>query len=149
MTNMPMPSNASFFVADVMKPLRTFLARHAPLPASHAELVGEVCGTVTRHFDALARKLLDDVRQGDEALRLMQTRQAAPQAEAARGTNADIENIHAQLFLDATAYGQQLEELGVSLEAHPAFAALLCTVQPGAEEGAAEQQGAAEADSGS
>ena len=147
MTNMPMPSHASFFVADVMKPLRTFVARHEPLLPPRAELVGEVSGAVTRHFDALVRKLLDDVRQGDEALRLMQTRQAAPQAEAARGAATDLHKISAQLFLDVSAYGQQLEELGVILEAQPVFAALLSTVTPDPIElaGAAEAEAVAAA----
>ena len=128
MTNRSMPSSHSFFIPEVMAPLRDFLREHELSLATRQQWALDVSGHVARHYLDVATKMLDEVRESEDALRVLQKRQTPARTDAARATDSD--KIGAQLFLDVVAYGKELGELGVDIDGLSAYTSLLSAVRP-------------------
>ena len=127
-----MPTAPSFFIAEVTKPLGTFLSA-LPCRIGDGSGAGEqragwardVAHELTANFLALATATLDTVRKNEEALRRLATKKSGATTPSAVGNaSGDAHKISVQLFLDVHAYGSQLQELGVELASIPSFVQL-------------------------
>jgi hypothetical protein len=131
MTGRAAPTQASFFVADVLRPLRGFLdstSQRLSAEAS-AEWVGEVAARVTRKYVELAASTLDVVRRDQQArqrLAIGGTSAAAPDGSGV----SDAHKIGIQMVLDVQAYAGELERVGVSASGLGEYAELQEAVRP-------------------
>ena len=129
MTGKGMPTHPSFFVAQVLGPLRGFMG------ASEARLDGptrsawavEVATLVTEQYFAIASSTLDTVRKNEQALLRLNAKKHS--AGAAAGVS-DSHKICVQMCLDVQAYGEELAAVGVSPLSLSAFAKLQDEVRP-------------------
>mgnify|MGYP001982050994 CR=1 FL=1 len=140
MSGRELPSSPSYFVSEVMRPLRECLGQFGELllPPQRAQWALQVSARVTKHYLTLASSLLETVRKNEDALRRLNAKKAAtPSGNQA----SDSHKISVQLFLDVGAFGQQLGELGVEIAELPEYAQLQAAVRPKAQarEGEAEQ----------
>ena len=131
MTGKGMPTHPSFFVAQVLGPLRGFMG------ASEARLDGptrsawavEVATLVTEQYFAIASSTLDTVRKNEQALLRLNAKKQSAGAGAAAGVS-DSYKICVQMCLDVQAYGEELAAVGVSPLSLSAFAKLQDEVRP-------------------
>ena len=129
MTGKGMPTHPSFFVAQVLGPLRGFMG------ASEERLDGptrsawavEVATLVTEQYFAIASSTLDTVRKNEQALLRLNAKKHS--AGAAAGVS-DSHKICVQMCLDVQAYGEELAAVGVSPLSLSAFAKLQDEVRP-------------------
>lgn len=128
MTGRALPSTHSYFVSEVMQPLRDcFRAFGNQLPPKqHAQWAFDVSAHVTKHYLSLASTLLDTMRKNEDALRRLNAKKATPSGSQVN----DSHKICVQLFLDVTAFGKQLSDLGVQTTQLPEYAQLEDTVHP-------------------
>ena len=132
MTGKPIPTQPSFFVPQVLGPLRSFLGSSAHRLDAEARAVWAraVAAAVTSRYLELASTLLDTVRK-DELARL---RLSIPTAGGAGGGEvSDSHKICVQLCLDVQAFAAQLAAVGVDAAGLPEYATLQEAVRP--EEG--------------
>ena len=149
MTGKQAPTAPSFFLPDVLKPLRTFLEAHAAAlgataagaDAARAAWAAEVAAAVAEHYLGLAATTLDTVRKNEEALRRLKAGGdagggggggggATGGGAAGGGQLSDSHKICVQLCLDVAAFGSQLSGLGVDAAALPTFQQLQEAVRP-------------------
>ena len=131
MTGKGMPTHPSFFVAQVLGPLRGFMgASEARLdePARSAWAV-EVATLVTEQYCAIASSTLDTVRKNEQALLRLNAKKQSAGAGAAAGVS-DSYKICVQMCLDVQAYGEELAAVGVPPLSLSAFAKLQDEVRP-------------------
>jgi hypothetical protein len=131
MTGKGMPTHPSFFVAQVLGPLRGFMgASEARLdePARSAWAV-EVATLVTEQYFAIASSTLDTVRKNEQALLRLNAKKQSAGAGAAAGVS-DSYKICVQMCLDVQAYGEELAAVGVPPLSLSAFAKLQDEVRP-------------------
>ena len=133
MTGKAVPTRPSFFIPNVLAPLRAFLAAAADrLPsAERAVWAAEVAALVTRQYLALASSTLDTVRKNEQALLRLN---AKKQAAAAAPGVTDSHKICVQLCLDVQAFGEELAAVGVPPQDLAAFGQLQDEVRPPEEE---------------
>ena len=144
MTGKELPTSASFFVADVLGPLRAMLDADARLGAREPEgrdaWVRDVAAAVTARYLELARVTLDTVRKNEEALRRLGAKKPAAAPAGGGGAGAsDLHKISLQLCLDAVAYGDELRRLGVEAAGLAEYVELQEAVRP--SDGVLEQLG--------
>ena len=129
----------SFFVAEILGPLRDFLGTHTSelelsgeAPAAGwraAEWAAAVGDHVCDAYKTLAEASLDTVRKNEEALRRLHAKRDGSGAK--EGEVADSAKIAAQLLLDVDALGAELAGLGVELKSE-SFGRLREAVRPDA-----------------
>lgn len=122
MTNRPAPTQPSRFVPNVLKPLRQFLADPRLKISGEARksitaLVIE--STVNRYFE-MATDLLSNVRRAADTLKRLNIGRQ-DRTTSAVGSNAEMDKITMQLYLDVRKFGADIQSLGVSTDAIPAY----------------------------
>ena len=115
-----LPTAPSFFVAEILGPLRDFLGAHTSelelsgeTPAAGwraAEWAAAVGDHVCDAYKALAEASLDTVRKNEEALRRLHAKRDGSGAK--EGEVADSAKIAAQLLLDVDALGDRARRVG-------------------------------------
>ena len=128
MTNKPMPTRPSAYVAAVLRPLvevlegerRAFLSEGA-----RAALVEGAVAELTRRYAALAHELVTTVRKTESSLQRLRKGQAGAGDGGAANGPSDTDKICRQLALDAEHYGNEMAKLGVTASEIPAFAELM------------------------
>ena len=142
MTGKQAPTAPSFFLPEVLKPLRAFLEAHAASLASddaRAAWAADVAAAVAEHYLSLAATTLDTVRKNEEALRRLRGGGGGGAgagggdgagAGAATTQLSDSHKICVQLCLDVAAFGAQLSGLGVDAATLPTFQQLQEAVRP-------------------
>jgi len=114
MTNRPPPTQASPFVATILRPLqefdKTFSSRTPPQIGDDWKRT--VIATVSDKYSVAVEELIATVKRTEEALKSRKTRRMMA------GGMSDGEKVKLQLFLDHKAFKTQVEELlgGSSVE---------------------------------
>jgi len=114
MTNRPPPTQASPFVATILRPLqefdKTFSSRTPPQIGDDWKRT--VIATVSDKYSIAVEELIATVKRTEEALKSRKTRRMMA------GGMSDGEKVKLQLFLDHKAFKTQVEELlgGSSVE---------------------------------
>jgi len=134
MTNRPLPSEPSPYMASLLQPLTAFLdARGAALDGGvRAALVHGTAAPLTTKFAEVAEDLLKTVKQTDATLKRLKQRQQAPGADDGV---SDADKIRTQLFLDIKEFGRALQGLGVAVEGGDGFGPYLALWKVVAPEG--------------
>eukprot|EP00897_Mesotaenium_endlicherianum_P006823 jgi/Mesen1/6169/ME000317S05297 len=136
MTNKPLPTRHSLYVANVLQPLKGFVegSRASYFSASSKEeLIVAVVTRVTVKYDDMARELVTTVRKTETSLRMMKARatRKGVSSEASGSNISDSEKITAQLFFDVQEYGRQVLRFGLKLSDINAYSSLWeCVASP-------------------
>lgn len=112
MTNRPPPSQASPFVATILRPLSEFdnsFASRTP-PQIGDGWKYQVIGTVSSKYSVAVEELIATVKRTEEALKSRKTRRMMA------GGMSDGEKVKLQLFLDYREFKSQVERLTVDAE---------------------------------
>ena len=128
MTNRPMPSQPSQYVAGVLRPFREFLEVHVADigDLSRSDLVLVTADAVCDSFRDMAADLLKTVTQTDASLKKLKK-----QPGGAESGVSDADKMRAQLFLDVEEFGRELAAVGARVDGHEsAFQSLLTSVRP-------------------
>mmetsp|Transcript_13067 Transcript_13067/g.40251 ORF Transcript_13067/g.40251 Transcript_13067/m.40251 type:complete len:712 (+) Transcript_13067:87-2222(+) len=113
--NRPAPTQPSRFIPNVLKPLRQFLS-DPEVKISESErkvIVKQVVDTTVLRYFEMASDLLSDVRQTADALRRLNIGDSNARSV---GSNAEVDKITMQLYLDVRKFGSDVNSLGVSTE---------------------------------
>ena len=110
MTNRPPPTQASPFVATILRPLKEFDTTYASRtpPQMGDEWKYQIIGTVSTKYSVAVEELIATVKRTEEALKSRKTRRMMA------GGMSDGEKVKLQLFLDHREFKSQVEELGVN-----------------------------------
>ena len=128
MTNRPMPSQPSQYVAGVLRPFRAFLETHVAEigDVSRSGLVLATADAVCDSFRDVAADLLKTVTQTDASLKKLKK-----QPGGAESGVSDADKMRAQLFLDVEEFGRELAAAGARVDGpESAFQSLLASVRP-------------------
>lgn len=113
MTNRPPPTQASPFVATILRPLNEFDAefkeKNPPLVGLRWKQI--VVSTVANRYSVAVEELIATVQRTEEALK---NRRMARRT-AAGGKMSDGEKVKLQLYLDCVAFSRHVEEAGVNV----------------------------------
>lgn len=112
MTNRPPPTQASPFVATILRPLKQFDATYASRtpPQIGDGWKYQVIGTVSEKYSVAVEELIATVKRTEEALKSRKTRKIMA------GGMTDGQKVKLQLFLDHKEFKSHVEELGVDAE---------------------------------
>jgi len=109
MTNRPPPTQASPFVASILRPLKefdtTFSSRTPPQIGD--EWKQKIIGAVSSKYSIAVEDLIATVKRTEEALKSRKTRKMMA------GGMSDGEKVKLQLLLDYRQYKEDVEELGL------------------------------------
>ncbi len=110
MTNRPPPTQASPFVATILRPLKEFDDEFANRTPDHIgpHWKTSIVTTITDRYSAAVDELLSTVKKTEVALQNRRTTR-----RAASGGISDGDKVKLQLFLDYQEYSRHVEELGV------------------------------------
>ncbi len=109
MTNRPPPTQASPFVATILRPLKEFdtsFSHHTP-PAIGNGWKKQIVDTIAERYATAISELIETVQRTEEALKNRKVRRAAA------GGMSDGEKVRLQLFLDQRAFAQTVEDVGI------------------------------------
>lgn len=112
MTNRPPPTQASPFVATILKPLQEFDTTYASRtpPQIGEEWKCQVIMTVSDKYSVAVEELIATVKRTEEALKSRKTRRMMA------GGMSDGEKVKLQLYLDHKEFKSNVEELGVDAD---------------------------------
>lgn len=110
MTNRPPPTQASPFVATILRPLQEFDDEFANRTPDHigTQWKYAVVRTITERYSAAVDELLSTVKKTEVALQNRRTTR-----RATSGGISDGDKVKLQLFLDYLEYSAHVEALGV------------------------------------
>ncbi|KAL3788091.1 hypothetical protein HJC23_008153 [Cyclotella cryptica] len=112
MTNRPPPTQASPFVATILRPLKefdtTYSSRTPPQIGDGWKY--QVIGTVADRYSVAVEELIATVKRTEEALKSRKTRRMMA------GGMSDGEKVKLQLYLDHMEFKSHVEELDVDVE---------------------------------
>jgi len=121
MTNRPPPTQASPFVATILRPLKEFdddFADRTP-DSIGTTWKASIITAVTDRYSASVDELLETVKKTEVALQNRRTTR-----RAVSGGISDGEKVKLQLFLDYKAYSQHIQDLGIDPASIPGIAKL-------------------------
>jgi hypothetical protein len=120
MTNRPPPTQASPFVATILRPLKEFGQEFADRTPDRvgAQWKQQIVATVSDRYAAAVRELLATVQRTEAALKSRKTRRAAA------GGMSDGEKVKLQVHLDCAAFSTSVREAGVDPAAVPGLSEL-------------------------
>ncbi|KAL7530708.1 hypothetical protein ACHAXR_003637, partial [Thalassiosira sp. AJA248-18] len=109
MTNRPPPTQASPFVATILRPLKEFDTTYASRtpPQIGDDWKRQVIMTVSDKYSLAVEELIATVKRTEEALKSRKTRRMMA------GGMSDGEKVKLQLYLDHREFKSNVEELGV------------------------------------
>ena len=109
MTNRPPPTQASPYVATILRPLKEFNAEFSHRKPDHVgeSWKHETMTIVTERYSTAVEELLTTVQRTEVALQSRRARRAAS------GGISDGDKVKLQLYLDFQEFCRQMEELGV------------------------------------
>jgi len=112
MTNRPPPSQASPFVAAILRPLKEFDATFASRtpPQIGDEWKQQIVGAVSCKYSLAVEDLIATVKRTEDALKSRKTRKMMA------GGMSDGEKVKLQLLLDYRQYRNDVEELGLETD---------------------------------
>ena len=112
LTNRPPPTQASPFVATILKPLQEFDTTYASRtpPQIGEEWKCQVIMTVSDKYSVAVEELIATVKRTEEALKSRKTRRMMA------GGMSDGEKVKLQLYLDHKEFKSNVEELGVDAD---------------------------------
>jgi len=112
MTNRPPPSQASPFVASILRPLKEFDATFSSRtpPQIGDEWKQQIVGAVSSKYSLAVEDLIATVKRTEEALKSRKTRKLMA------GGMSDGEKVKLQLLLDYRQYKKDVEELGLETD---------------------------------
>mmetsp|Transcript_24299 Transcript_24299/g.49901 ORF Transcript_24299/g.49901 Transcript_24299/m.49901 type:complete len:180 (-) Transcript_24299:1616-2155(-) len=112
MTNRPPPTQASPFVATILRPLKDFDSSYSSRtpPQIGDDWKYQIIGTVSTKYSVAVEELIATVKRTEEALKSRKTRRMMA------GGMSDGEKVKLQLYLDHREFRSQVEELGVDAE---------------------------------
>lgn len=125
MTNRPPPTQASPFVATILRPLQNFLSEFSSRTPEHVGLrwKQDIVVTVSDRYATAVEELISTVQRTEVALQRQNTRNRRARLAAA-GVMSDGEKVKLQLFLDYVAFLKNLEEIGVNPKSVPGVSKL-------------------------
>ena len=120
MTNRPPPTQASPFVATILRPLKEFSDEFSDRTPDH---IGDkwktsIVASVTERYSVAVEELITTVERTDVALQSRRARRATS------GGMSDGDKVKLQLYLDFQDYTRHVEELGVETSSLEAMAKL-------------------------
>jgi conserved oligomeric Golgi complex subunit 2 len=109
MTNRPPPSQASPFVATILRALKDFDGefRHRTPPQVGVRWKIEVVNTVAQRYSMAVEELIATVQRTEVAMQKRKTRKTAA------GGMSDGEKVKLQLLLDFKAFSMSVQEVGI------------------------------------
>ncbi len=112
MTNRPPPTQASPFVATILRPLKEFESRFSNrIPHQVGfEWKRKVVASVAEKYCAAVSELTETVQRTEEALKNRKARRTAA------GGMSDGEKVKLQLLLDQREFSSNVAEIGISME---------------------------------
>ncbi|EXC04126.1 Conserved oligomeric Golgi complex subunit 2 [Morus notabilis] len=132
MTNKPIPTRHSPYVAAVLRPLEAFLRgdRAATYLTSEVkkELLDSAAKEITSRYYELAADLVSVARKTESSLQRIRQgaqRRAGASSDISDNNVSDTYKICQQLKLDIQEYGRNLKELGIDPEDISAYRSLL------------------------
>jgi hypothetical protein len=134
MTGRAVPTAASIFLPELLRPLRTFLADFgARLSADDRHAwARDVGGALAKQYLQVATSMLETVRNNEAAIRKYGAKKVASAADAPPAAS-DSDKVCVQLFLDVEAFGDQLRALGVDTVLLAEYRPLADAVRPSQE----------------
>ncbi|KAL2613354.1 hypothetical protein R1flu_025046 [Riccia fluitans] len=130
MTNKPLPTRHSPYVASILQPLKAFLEGERILyltEEAKEELLGTVVEKITTRYDDQAREIITMAKKTETTLQRFRqgaARQRGGGTDTSENSISDTDKICAQLFLDVQEYGRRLSALGISAAELPAYVSL-------------------------
>jgi hypothetical protein len=120
MTNRPPPTQASPFVATVLRPLKEFCNEFSNRTPDHigGKWKTLIVASVTERYSAAVEELITTVQRTEVALQSRRARRATS------GGMSDGDKVKLQLYLDFQDYSRHLQELGVDLSSVEAIGKL-------------------------
>eukprot|EP00188_Purpureofilum_apyrenoidigerum_P000462 Plantae.Rhodophyta-Purpureofilum_apyrenoidigerum.ctg12022.p1 GENE.Plantae.Rhodophyta-Purpureofilum_apyrenoidigerum.ctg12022~~Plantae.Rhodophyta-Purpureofilum_apyrenoidigerum.ctg12022.p1 ORF type:complete len:712 (-),score=153.91 Plantae.Rhodophyta-Purpureofilum_apyrenoidigerum.ctg12022:643-2778(-) len=118
--NRPAPTEHSRFIPNVLKPLRQFLS-DAEVKISESErkvIVKQVVDATAVRYHEMASDLISSIRETADALRRLKIGDSNARSV---GSNAEVDKITMQLYLDVRKFGSDVNALGVSTDDIPGF----------------------------
>ena len=111
MTNRPPPTNASPFVATILRPLKEFddEFKHKIPPQVGMRWKQTIVTTVANRYSAAVQELIATVQRTEEALKNRKARRMSA------GGMSDGEKVKLQLYLDYMEFARNVEEVGVNV----------------------------------
>jgi hypothetical protein len=110
MTNRPPPTQASPFVATILRPLKEFNNEFSNRTPDHigGKWKDLIVSSVTERYSAAVEELITTVKRTEVTLQSRRT-----QRRAASGGMSDGDKVKVQLYLDFQEFSRHVQELGV------------------------------------
>jgi hypothetical protein len=111
MTNRPPPTNASPFVATILRPLKEFddEFKHKIPPQVGMRWKQTIVTTVANRYSSAVQELIATVQRTEEALKNRKARRMSA------GGMSDGEKVKLQLYLDYMEFSRNVKEVGVNV----------------------------------
>ncbi|KAK4750699.1 hypothetical protein SAY87_004181 [Trapa incisa] len=137
MTNKPLPTRHSPYVAGILRPLKSVLdGEHAKVYMNMEiknKLLSDAATEITCRYYELASDLVNVARRTESSLQRIRQgaqRRAGASSEVSDNNVSDTDKICMQLFLDVQEYGRNLGSLGVVASDIPSYRSLWQCVAP-------------------
>ncbi|KDO27791.1 hypothetical protein SPRG_07390 [Saprolegnia parasitica CBS 223.65] len=136
MTNKPMPSTPSLYVATIVKPLESFLAKWGAPLRDNSGFAQRVLFATCSTYASLALELLKSAAELEESLKSRKLQRASVGISAASKTTAttldgvsDTDKMRRQVELDMLEFGRLARALHVEMDKCDEYAAILRHVE--------------------
>jgi hypothetical protein len=112
MTNRPPPTQASHWVATILRPLEEFSLQYTNRIPSQVgfKWKHQIVASVSDRYAAAVKELLTTVERTENALR---TRRTAVRRQTSGSSLSDGEKVKLQVFLDYQAFRQSVSQVGI------------------------------------
>mmetsp|Transcript_5380 Transcript_5380/g.19660 ORF Transcript_5380/g.19660 Transcript_5380/m.19660 type:complete len:776 (+) Transcript_5380:188-2515(+) len=132
MTNKPVPTRPSPYVASILQPLRGFVDGERSGYVSREQrgkLVEAVVDLVSVRYEEMAKELITAWKMTETSLQRLRKGREGGAGGGANGAS-DTEKISTQLFLDVQEFGRQLAKFGIKAASLESYQQLWKCVAP-------------------
>nr|XP_006817460.1 PREDICTED: conserved oligomeric Golgi complex subunit 2-like [Saccoglossus kowalevskii] len=125
-TNREIPSKASVYVDNIIKPLQLFLEENGEKIKTdrRGELLSGILTLLTQEYFGVTSDVLDSVRKMEESLKKLKMRKVTSVSNFSANGMSDDDKIRLQLALDVRQFAEEMDNLGIKSSDIPKYDSL-------------------------